>query len=311
MQSLTETAPIVNHIHQLVAHRLTQAPTARPLIPAQGRRYEMFTDGQFTAHLVQMFDRLYVTVTNVLVIATVQDAEDWQQFYAAESAAESAAPVVAQLVDGQWQMVELDARFAMFAPAIAEPTRQPDAIDRAAEGLLAEYHDHPRRADFAKRIANAVELVRAGQVEFPRYNTDFQFHGLYGRRTCQCKDAQYRGLSAKFGTACKHTLAMEIARRVEVEHDAVAVRRLIDKTERATRRVEVKAEAKVEVRPSTGSTRETALPASVDRRESLDEWLGYTPAPTVEEQMAETRRGLGAALAPGNHGRGFQDWRRW
>lgn len=188
--------------------------------------------------------------------------------------------------------------------AIAAPARPYDAIDAAVDGLLTEYHDHPRLGDFAKRLASAEALVRDGQTEFPRYNTSFEFQGFYGRRTCQCKDAQYRGLSARFGTVCKHTLAMEIARRVEAEQGAVAGRRLVDKVE-----AKAKAEAKAEARPSTGSGRETALPARVDRRESLDDWLSYGETETVEQQMAAARAGLGAALAPGYHGRAWRERR--
>lgn len=91
-----------------------------------------------------------------------------------------------------------------------------------AEGLKAEY------PELAERITRALALVEAGQTEFPHYNTRFDPAGFYGIRDCDCGDAVHRQPRAKFGIACKHALAQEIAARMKRSATRVAQQKLAD-----------------------------------------------------------------------------------
>ena len=102
----------------------------------------------------------------------------------------------------------------------------PQPISLAAQHaqlLAGEYPEH------AERIARALALVEAGTVEFPQYNTRYSPETFYGLRECDCPDVQNRDPRAKFGSACKHCFAQEIAARIERERKATAYRRLSDK----------------------------------------------------------------------------------
>jgi len=169
----------------------------------------------------------------------------------------------------EW-LAEAAALFGIAPVAEAEPTAP--ALSPAAAvaaDLKAEYADHPRAAELRKRIDSALALVEAGEIEFPQHETSFSYHGLHGRRFCLCADARFRSLSAKWGVACKHTIAQEIAARVAAETDSVAQRKLVSKTERR---------------------RATALPASVDQRAAIDDMLGYDePDPARTGYQPETR----------------------
>lgn len=203
------------------------------------------------------------------------------QHFPAVSPAPSVTPLIVESHTGR-QADEAETRewladvaelfsLALPAPAPAaelpEPTPPtPDPVEAAAADLLAEYANHPRRAELVKRVAAAVELVQAGRVDFPEHETSQSLHGLHGRRHCLCGDARFRALTAKFGTACKHTLAQELAQRIEREAEQVASRHLVDTVER----------------------RRTALPASVDQRQGILDALGYEPDYSTPEQVRAT-----------------------
>lgn len=95
-----------------------------------------------------------------------------------------------------------------------------------AQGLMSEY------PELSERITRALALVEAGQTEFPQHNTRFDPAGFYGYRDCDCGDAVHRQPRAKFGIACKHTLAQEIAARVERTAWRVANQKLASDSER-------------------------------------------------------------------------------
>lgn len=108
-----------------------------------------------------------------------------------------------------------------------EPTPAPlTPAQEEAQGLMSEY------PELSERIDRALLLVEAGQTEFPQYNTRFDPAGFYGYRDCDCGDAVHRQPRAKFGIACKHTLAQEIAARVERTAWRVANQKLASDSER-------------------------------------------------------------------------------
>lgn len=102
-----------------------------------------------------------------------------------------------------------------------------DPADLAAAELIAEYGH-----DFEGRVERAAELVKAGQTDFPQYETSFDPSGFYGLRSCQCPDAQHRNPRAKFGAACKHCLAQELAARIGQEAEAVNTREWVEEAQR-------------------------------------------------------------------------------
>lgn len=109
----------------------------------------------------------------------------------------------------------------------SEPTPAPVSSTMAeAQGLMSEY------PELTERITRALALVEADQTEFPRYNTRFDPAGFYGYRDCDCGDASHRQPRAKFGIACKHTLAQEIAARVKRTAWRVANQKLASDSER-------------------------------------------------------------------------------
>lgn len=161
-------------------------------------------------------------------------------------------------------MVEARAFFGIEAPT-PEPDALPDPIDpveAAADSILAENAGDAGDA-FRKRLASAVELVRASITNFPHYQTSFEPSGFYGVRSCQCGDAQYRSLYApRIGTVCKHTLAMLLSERIRQQRDAVAQRKLASDLDRNRRTAHEIA-------------RETALPANASDNRRLEDALGY------------------------------------
>jgi hypothetical protein len=98
-----------------------------------------------------------------------------------------------------------------------------------AQILATEYPEHE------KRIGLALALVEAGQLK-SEYKTTYDPATYYGRYECNCPDSRHRRPRAKFGAACKHCFALEIARLVEAERKAVAYRKLADDIERSRAR---------------------------------------------------------------------------
>lgn len=104
-----------------------------------------------------------------------------------------------------------------------EPTPAPlSPAALEAQGLISEY------PQLAERIAKALALVEAGVTKFPQYQTEWQNLTRDGNWICNCPDAQHRQPRAKFGIACKHTLAGEIAARVKRSAWQTANRKLAD-----------------------------------------------------------------------------------
>lgn len=89
--------------------------------------------------------------------------------------------------------------------------------DEIAADLIAELG-----SDLGGRVQRAVELVKAGQVDFPKYGTSYTPTGFHGYRSCGCPDATHRPQFTNFGLGCKHTLAQEIAHRIEATTERVA-----------------------------------------------------------------------------------------
>jgi len=150
----------------------------------------------------------------------------------------------------------------------------PDPVDMAAAELIAEYGH-----DFEGRLERAVELVKAGKTEFPHYETSYDLSGFYGLRSCQCPDAEHRNPRAKFGAACKHALAQEIALRLAQDSERVAQAEWTEETQR--KRDDGRTTADRQARWEAGhpvddyGVREQALPSYVDRTGRLEDWLGY------------------------------------
>lgn len=117
---------------------------------------------------------------------------------------------------GRGYRVDIDdpAGLADYVAGFDEFSDLPQVLHSAdihAADLVAEYG-----SEFGGRIERAVEIVKAGKASDTGYNTTYDGSaGLYGLRECDCKDAQYRAPRAKFGMACKHCLAQEIAARIE------------------------------------------------------------------------------------------------
>jgi hypothetical protein len=96
---------------------------------------------------------------------------------------------------------------------------------RVAADIAAEFE-----TDFGGRLARALELVEAGQVEFDHYQTGVQYETM--RRLCECPDARHRDIQVEgIGVICKHTLAQLIAYRLGNEQAGAATRKLIDRQE--------------------------------------------------------------------------------
>ena len=109
------------------------------------------------------------------------------------------------------------------------PITPPSPIEEAAADIVAE-HDGD---DFDGRLGRAVELVEAGEIDFPDYQTTYDGGGFHGFRSCNCPDATYRPRYANFGGACKHTIAQEILARMEATMEAVAYRKWFDTVSQA------------------------------------------------------------------------------
>lgn len=128
-----------------------------------------------------------------------------------------------------YRLSELPAPVSELAPSVSEIEPTPAPISPAmseAQGLMSEY------PELSERIDRALLLVESGQTEFPQYNTRFDPAGFYGYRDCDCGDAAHRQPRAKFGIACKHTLAQEIAARMERTAWRVANQKLASDSER-------------------------------------------------------------------------------
>lgn len=119
--------------------------------------------------------------------------------------------------------------------------------DAIAADIIAEYGH-----DFGGRIERALELVKAGETEFPHYNTSYAPIGFYGLRVCFCKDAQHRAPRANWGVACKHCLAQEIKHRLDSEAEATAYRKHTDRFERYRSDGLTVAEQRAQARASLG-----------------------------------------------------------
>lgn len=140
----------------------------------------------------------------------------------------SAAACVRYIIDRKWDKYGAD--FEAFRAGdlgnsedLPAPLTTPQEI---AADLRTEY------PELAGRIDKALALVEAGATEFPQYSTAFDPATIHGNWNCDCPDAINREPRAKFGIACKHALAMEIARRVKVQENGVAYRELVSDLER-------------------------------------------------------------------------------
>lgn len=116
----------------------------------------------------------------------------------------------------------------MQAPAQVEaPAARLDPIDQAAADFVAQ-----AGSDYDGRVGRAVELAKAGEVEFPRYGTTFNPAGKSGFYQCGCPDALHRNMRGLIGQICKHSIAAHLYRIVTQEAEAVATRKLTDRRER-------------------------------------------------------------------------------
>lgn len=108
--------------------------------------------------------------------------------------------------------LDKEAQAARLTPAAA-----------VAMDLATEYPEH------ARRIALALALVEQNKFDPAKYGTEWNNAGFYGCWHCDCPDSVNRQPVAKFGRACKHSLAGEILTRALAERKATAYRRLNDK----------------------------------------------------------------------------------
>lgn len=123
--------------------------------------------------------------------------------------------------------MELDCETNEPAPVGMTPAQE------IAAAMKAEY------PHLDSRIDSALALVEAGTIEFPQYQTSHTIgNGGKPNRDCNCPDAMHRGFRAEWGIACKHTIAQEIAYRVEREFNQVVQREIIDTLEWRQHRAE-------------------------------------------------------------------------
>lgn len=211
---------------------------------------------------------------------------------------------------------DLAARIAAATPALTlqltltpdpEPQPQPEhPAHQVAADLLAVIATRKLPAAQIKklesRLENAVALVIAGQIEFPNYQTKVEPFGLYGKRSCNCADARFRGVYLNpVGLACKHTLAQYLQEQIEAETGRVAHRHLVDQLDRhSLRQTQAAPAPAAAVQPSAFSPHPStaALPASASQRGSIEDMLGYGETKSVEQQRREARAALGGALKP-------------
>lgn len=166
---------------------------------------------------------------------------------------------------------------------------------------------HP---ELASRVDKALALIKSGERVKNEHNLRYYPHGG-GLWACDCPDSQFRSPRAEWGTACYHGIAGEIKRRLVMEQEQVAHRRLADKTERRRQ-----------------SAPATALPASVDNigrlsdyLDSADESTPAAPLPTIspaaaaamaarldraEAKSAANARAQAAAMKPGGHAASYE-----
>ena len=179
----------------------------------------------------------------------------------------------------------------------ADPLPAPaNAVEQAATDLLALVATQrlaaSTRGMLESRLEKAVALAAAGEVEFPQYGTTKTDHGYHGTRRCGCADATYRGLHVSpVGLACKHTLAQYLAEQVQAEAARVADRVRIDLIERQPRHdlPTIHPEQAEEIKRDID--RETALPASVNQRGSIEDTLGYDAAPkSLDQQWRDSKK---------------------
>jgi len=159
--------------------------------------------------------------------------------------------------------------------AQADPLPQPlPPADQVAADLKAQ---HP---ELAERVDRALELVKAGIIEFDHYQTGALMTTNPPTRRCSCPDAEFRAPQVMgIGMCCKHCLAQLIAERVEQEAERVAYRHMIDKIEMG--RARSQAQQPAEEKPSIldlldydePAARAQALPAWTVREDKMQEWL--------------------------------------
>lgn len=169
-----------------------------------------------------------------------------------------------------------------YAPTDEALASAAHPADLVAADLAAEYAALGQ--PFIDRLYRAVDLVKAGQTEFPKYDTRWEHYGFYGLRLCGCPDAQHRNVSAdRIGVCCKHTLAQLIKSRIDGDIQRAGYRKAADAWQRAAGRCEVCG------KPATGidglcddcynATAEpdpaTALPASAGDTSRIEDYLGY------------------------------------
>ena len=123
---------------------------------------------------------------------------------------------------------------------------------------------HP---ELGARLDKALALVEAGTVEFPHYQTGAILTTNPPTRRCSCPDAEYRAPQiAGIGHCCKHCLAQLIHETVRQQAATVAGRKFADKWEMVRARGNGWG-GRPEQDPAA------ALPAWVDRRESIEDML--------------------------------------
>lgn len=153
---------------------------------------------------------------------------------------------------------------------------------------------HPK---LASRVDKALELIKSGERVRNEYNLRYYPHGK-GLWACDCPDSQFRSPRAEWGTACYHGIAGEIKRRLVMEHEQVAHRRLADKTERRRQ-----------------SAPATALPASANESTPAAPLPTISPAAAAamaarldraEAKSAANARAQAAAMKPGAHAASYE-----
>lgn len=185
--------------------------------------------------------------------------------------------IAKRLGKGCYEVYLSEAGFFSWVERLAPPPRTPAEL--VADELRAA---HP---ELAARIDKALALVQAGTVEFPHYQTGALLTTNPPTRRCSCPDAQHRAPQITgIGQACKHCLAQHIHERVRQGQETTAYRKLTDKIEMARQRQAAAVEEPDILDlidyPASGTpkggdpaARATALPAWVDRKDSMEDWL--------------------------------------
>lgn len=178
--------------------------------------------------------------------------------------------------DASGDLAEITAEVDQVLAGPAEAVYTPgDHVDRLSpeQQIAAELKAlHP---ELSSRIDRALALVEAGTIEFPHYQTGAILTTNPPTRRCSCPDAKFRAPQlASIGHTCKHCLAQLIYETARQQAATVAGRKFADKWEMARARGNGLSSASHEGwggRPEQDP--DQALPAWVDRRESIEDML--------------------------------------